>query len=127
VSQPRKSIALVKDDGAIDLVEKPGQSLTVVKLGDVLQSFPLDDIEVPNLLQPRRLISVNPQVRGGHPVVKGTRVPFELVAALVKDGVAPEDVAIYYPSVTADAAQDAVDFADYVDRAQRRVVPRRTA
>lgn len=120
VSQSRKSIALVRDDGAVDLVEKPGQSLTVVKLGDVLQSFPLGDVEVPNLLHPRRCISVDPQVRGGHPVVAGTRVPFELVAGLVRDGVAPEKIADFYPSVTAAAARDAADFADYVDRAARR-------
>jgi uncharacterized protein (DUF433 family)/DNA-binding transcriptional MerR regulator len=120
VSQGRKSIALVRDDGAVDLVEKPGQSLTVVKLGDVLQSFPLGDVEVPNLLHPRRRISVDPQVRGGHPVVAGTRVPFELVAGLVHDGVPPEKIVDFYPSVTAAAARDAADFADYVDRAARR-------
>jgi uncharacterized protein (DUF433 family)/DNA-binding transcriptional MerR regulator len=120
VSQGRKSIALVRDDGAVDLVERPGQSLTVVKLGDVLRSFPLGDVEVPNLLHPRRRLSVDPQVRGGHPVVAGTRVPFELVASLVRDGVAPEKIADFYPSVTAAAARDAADFADYVDRAARR-------
>jgi uncharacterized protein (DUF433 family)/DNA-binding transcriptional MerR regulator len=124
VSQGRKSIALVRDDGAVDLVEKPGQSLTVVKLGDLFQSFPLDDVEVPNLLHPRRRISVDPQVRGGHPVVAGTRVPFELVASLVRDGVPPEKVADFYPSVTAAAARDAADFADYVDQAARRRVVR---
>src|SRR2546421_12246649 len=31
-SQGRRSIALVKDQGAVDLVERPGQRLTVVKL-----------------------------------------------------------------------------------------------
>ncbi|HKS98055.1 MAG TPA: DUF433 domain-containing protein [Rugosimonospora sp.] len=120
VSQGRRSIALVRDDGAVDLVDKPGQSLTVVNLGDVLQSFPLGDVEVPNLLHPRRRISVDPQVRGGHPVVAGTRVPFELVAGLVRDGVSPARVADFYPSVTAAAARDATDFADYVDRAAKR-------
>lgn len=120
VSQGKKSIALVKDEGAVDLVESPGQSLTVVKLGDVLRSFPLGDIEVPNLARPRQNISVDPGVRGGHPVVAGTRVPFELVAGLVRDGVAPEEVAEFYPSVGPAAARDAVEFADYVDRAARR-------
>jgi uncharacterized protein (DUF433 family)/DNA-binding transcriptional MerR regulator len=120
VSQGKKSIALVQGDGAIDLVERPGQSLTVVKLGDVFQSFPLGDVEVPNLLHPRQLISVDPQVRGGHPVAAGTRVPFELIAELVRDGVPPENVRDFYPSVTPDAARDAVDFAEYVDRSARR-------
>jgi uncharacterized protein (DUF433 family) len=120
VAQGKRSIALVRDEGAVDLVERPGQSLFVVKLGDVLRSFPLGDVEVPNLLQPRRRISVDPEVRGGHPVVKGTRVPFELVAGLVRDGVEPREVADFYPSVSAAAARDAVDFADYVDRTARR-------
>ena len=120
VSQGRKSIALVKDEGAVDLVERPGQALTVVKLGDVLQSFPVGDVEVPNLAHPRRNISVDPGVRGGHPVVTGTRVPFELVAGLVRDGIPPEDVAQFYPSVDAGAARDAADFAEYVERTAGR-------
>ncbi|ASW56033.1 DUF433 domain-containing protein [Plantactinospora sp. KBS50] len=120
VAQGKRSIALVQDEGAVDLVEKPGQSLTVVKLGDVLQSFPVGDIQVPDLLHPRERISVDPEIRGGHPVVEGTRVPFEVVADLVRDGVEPEQVAAFYPSVSADAARDAADFADYVDRSAGR-------
>lgn len=41
------------------LVAQPGQALTVVKLGDVLRSFPLGDVEVPNLGHPRRHVSVD--------------------------------------------------------------------
>ena len=120
VSQGRRSIALVKDEGAVDLVERPGQTLTVVKLGDVLRSFPFGDIEVPNLAHPRQHISVDPGVRAGHPVVTGTRVPFELIAGLVRDGVPPEEVSQFYPSVDAAAARDAADLAEYIERAARR-------
>ena len=120
--QGKKSIALVKEDSGVDLVERPGQTLTVVKLGDILKAFPLGDIEVPALARPRRNLSVDPAARGGHPVVLGTRVPFELVAGLVRDGVAPEDVSEFYPSVDAAAARDAVDFAQYVERSGRRRV-----
>ncbi|MGI5180536.1 DUF433 domain-containing protein [Dactylosporangium sp. CA-152071] len=118
--QGKRSIVLVKDDSGVDLVERPGQTLTVVKLGDVLRSFPLGDIEVPELAHPRRNLSVDPAVRGGHPVVAGTRVPYELVAGLVRDGVPPDEIAQFYPTVDAAAARDAVDFAEYVDRAGRR-------
>jgi uncharacterized protein (DUF433 family) len=120
VAQGRRSVALVHAEGAVDLVETPGQQLTVIKLGDILQSFPLSDIEVPNLGQPRRRISVNPSVRRGHPVVAGTRVSYELVAGLVRDGVPAEQVKDFYPGVSAAAAQDAASFADYVDRVARR-------
>jgi uncharacterized protein (DUF433 family) len=120
--QGRRGIVLVEATGeaGVELVEQPGQEVTVIKLGDVMRSFPLDDIEVPNLARPRRLISVDPSVRRGHPVVRGTRVSYELVAGLVRDGVPPGEVKEYYPSVSAAAARDAVSFADYVDRAGRR-------
>ncbi|MCM4079536.1 DUF433 domain-containing protein [Paractinoplanes hotanensis] len=122
VAQGRRSIALVQDagDGAVDLVEKPGQQLTVIKLGDMLRAFPLGEIEIPSLAHPRRRISVNPSVRRGYPVVAGTRVAFDLVAGLVRDGVPPEAVKEYYPGVTAAAARDAASFADYVDQAPER-------
>lgn len=122
VVQGRRGIALVQDsgEGAVELVERPGQQLTVIKLGDVLRSFPLDDIEIPNLARPRRLISVNPSVHRGYPVVAGTRVAYDLVAGLVRDGVPPDAIKEYYPGVTAAAARDAISFADYVDRAAER-------
>lgn len=122
VAQGKRSIALVQDngDGAVDLVENPGQQLTVIKLGDIIRSFPLGDVEVPNLEAPRQLISVNPAVRRGHPVVKGTRVSYELVAGLVRDGVPPGEIKEFYPGVSADSARDAVSFAEYVDRMEKR-------
>lgn len=122
VRQGRRSIALVQDagDGAVDLVEKPGQQLTVIKLGDVLRSFPLGDMEIPNLSHPRRRISVDPSVKRGYPVVAGTRIGYDLVAGLMRDGVPPDEVKDFYPGVTADAARDALSFADYVDRAAGR-------
>ena len=114
--QGARSIVLVKGDGAVDLVERPGHALTVVKLGDVLRPFPFGDVEVPDLERPRPNISIDRAVCGGRPVVAGTRVPFELVAGLVRDGVEPDAIADFYPSVNASAARDALAFAEYVDR-----------
>lgn len=116
VSHGKKGISLIEGDRALDLVETPGQIL----LREVFDSFPAEDIEVPNLFTPRPLISVSPEVRGGHPVVKDTRVPFDLVAGLVRDGVQPGEVQDFFPTVTAEAARDAVSYADYVDRNERR-------
>ncbi len=119
VEQGRRSIALIypSGDAAVDLVEQPGQHVTVIKLGEVLRSFPLDDFEVVDLLHPQKRISVDPAVRRGHPVVAGTRIGYDLVAGLVRDGVPPEEIKDFYPGVSAAAARDAVSFADYVDRA----------
>ncbi|MGW1346520.1 DUF433 domain-containing protein [Kribbella sp. NPDC002412] len=117
-----RSVVLVPEGDAspIDLVEHPGHHVTVV-MSDVLRSFDVDErLTVPDLIRPRNYIAVDPEVRGGHPVVLGTRVPFDLVAGLVRDGVAYDEIAEYYPQVGALAAQDATDLADYVDRYGRR-------
>ena len=68
------------------------------------------------LRAPKLGLAVDPDIRGGFPVIEGTRVPYDMVSALVRDGVAPEDVAGYYPSVSAEAASSARDFAAYVDQ-----------
>lgn len=121
-AQGRRTIALVEESGdeAIDLVERPGHPMLLVKLGDVLRSFPLGDIEVPDLAHPRKRLSVQPAVRRGYPVVSGTRVAYDLVAGLVHDGVPPEEISDYYPSVSAAAARDAASFASYVERIGQR-------
>ena len=69
---------------------------------------------VVDLRRPRPRISVDPDVRGGFPVIAGTRVPYDLIASLVDDGLDASAIAEIYPSVPVDAAQDAVDFSRYV-------------
>lgn len=65
---------------------------------------------VRNFVRPYPEVRVNPDIRHGYPCIRGTRVPFDLVAGLVEDGVEPEDVAEFYPSVSAAAALDAQRF-----------------
>jgi hypothetical protein len=48
-------------------------------------------------------------------VIAGTRIPYDEVAALLRDGVAPEDIGEFFPQVSPAAARDAYDFASYVD------------
>jgi uncharacterized protein (DUF433 family) len=109
------SVVLVKSDIAIDLVKKPGQTL-LAYMRDVLAPFTNSrDIEVPALLQPRENISVDPEVRGGVPVIDGTRVSYETVAELVADGIQLNEVKDFFPAVSAAAAKDAAEFAAYVD------------
>lgn len=88
--------------------------MVIHELVDVLQPFYRDGRHIPSLLQPRTHVTVDPAVRGGVPI-EGTRVPYDEVAALLRDGVPAERISEYYPSVTATAALDAADFADYVN------------
>ena len=107
-------------ENAVDLVKQRG-NVVIHELVDVLEPFYRDGRHIPALLQPRPHLAVDPAVRGGEPVIAGTRIPSAEVAALVRDGVDPDRVILFYPGVTADAARDARDFADYVDSYQAQV------
>jgi uncharacterized protein (DUF433 family)/DNA-binding transcriptional MerR regulator len=108
------TVVLRHGDENVDLVKRPGQQL-LANFSDVLAVFrkPSGDF-VPDLRQPRPNVSIDPAMRGGHPVIRGTRIPFEFVAGFVADGVKPEDIYLYYPGVTPAAARDAADFAVFV-------------
>jgi uncharacterized protein (DUF433 family)/DNA-binding transcriptional MerR regulator len=111
-----RTIQLVTEEEAVDLVRRPGQRQVVIVMGDVIEPFPIRaGVVVPHLLQPRANITVDPETQGGTPVIAGTRVPYDDVAGLMRDKVPADRIADYYPSVTPEAARDALDFALYVD------------
>ncbi|GHJ49575.1 hypothetical protein Cs7R123_69170 [Catellatospora sp. TT07R-123] len=114
-----ETIYLVTHDEAVDLVRSRG-NIVIHQMVEVLGPYYYDGRHVPALFQPRRHLSVSPAVRGGEPVITGTRVPALQVASLVRDGVEPQQVASIYPGVSAAAAEDAVDFANYADSYLRR-------
>lgn len=110
-----ESIVLVEHDRAVDLVKKPGQYV-MAEMSDVLRPFlNRQQVEIPALFKPRKNIAIDPDVRSGYPVIAGTRVPYDNVAGLIADGVSPGSIAEFYPSVSAAAAEDALDFARYVE------------
>lgn len=116
VSDNSGNIQAITDKDAFDLVKHPGQRQLLVAMGKVIEPFPVRaGVLVPDLFQPRPHVAIDPGIQGGVPVVAGTRVPYDVVAALIRDGVAPEGIASYYPGVTPEAARDALDFALYVD------------
>lgn len=120
------TIYLATPDQAIDLVRKRA-NVVIHEMVDVLQPFYRDGRHIPPLLKPRAHVAVDPAIRGGVPVIEGTRVPYDEVAALLRDGVSPERISDHYPSVTATAALDAADFADYVDSYDPPREPREAA
>jgi uncharacterized protein (DUF433 family)/DNA-binding transcriptional MerR regulator len=116
VSDRSGNIQLLTGDEAVDLGQTPGQLQLVAVIGEVIEPFAARaGVLVPHLLRPRPGLAVDPETLGGTPVIAGTRVPYDAVADLMRDGVAAEQIGDYYPAVTAAAAQDALDFARYVD------------
>lgn len=55
-------------------------------------------------------IEARPDVMGGKPVIKGTRVPVDLLVGECAHG-SPEDVARLYPTVTAEDVRAALAYA----------------
>ena len=111
------------EDSLVDLVKHPGQYQVKVTMRDVLAPFTnFRGEEVVNFLRPRERLQVDPETRGGYPVVLDTRIPYDLVGELVADGVPPGEVAYFYPPVSAAAAADAFEFHVYAESLRGRLV-----
>lgn len=81
------AIYLVQRDQAVALMPHRGQHV-MAEMSEVLRPFVnRADVEVPNLRHPREHVSVEPGIRGGYPVIAGTRVPYDNVVGLLRDGV----------------------------------------
>jgi uncharacterized protein (DUF433 family)/DNA-binding transcriptional MerR regulator len=100
----------------VDLVRQPGQTIILAAMEEVLRSFKTESRKVLPFPRPLPRISSNPDILGGFPVVHGTRVPYDLVAGLIRDNVAAWEIKSFYPSVDVSGALDAERFATYVDR-----------
>ena len=107
------TIFLAELDHAVDLIK--GGNVVIHQMVDVLAPFYKDGRSIPALLTPREHVAVDASVRGGELVIQGTRIPASDVAALVRDGIPPDQIGEFYPGVTAEAARDAADFSEYVD------------
>lgn len=60
-------------------------------------------------------IEINPAIIGGKPVIRGTRVPVELVLRKLRAGMTPESIIADHPRLTVDGIRAAQTFAaDYL-------------
>ncbi|HST67018.1 MAG TPA: DUF433 domain-containing protein [Mycobacteriales bacterium] len=104
------------DEVAVDLTGRPDQQL-IAEMADILSAFAdRDGRTVLPLRHPVAGVEVDPGVRGGYPVLEGTRVPYDVVASLVGDGLDPREIAGIYPSVDPAAVAGATEFARHVER-----------
>jgi uncharacterized protein (DUF433 family) len=86
----RSVVRAESEDRLVDLVKNPGQFQLKVTMRDVLAPFTnLRGEPIVDLLRPRERLQVDPETRGGYPVVLHTRIPYNLVGELVADGVPP--------------------------------------
>jgi len=120
-SAGRTIVWLTEDGDYVDTVEHPGQPGIRVVMEEVFKSFTtVDGRRVPDLHTPAQGLSIDDEVRGGYPVVAGTRIPYDTVASLAEDGLSDGDIIDLYPSVTADGIYGAIELAEIVAQAERR-------
>lgn len=74
-----------------------------------------------------RTIVSDPDIRGGEPVFRGTRIPVYTIAALVEQGADPREIREDYPSLNATGVRAAVVYASTrPKRGRPRKAPWRT-
>ena len=56
-------------------------------------------------------ISVDPNVMVGKPVIRGTRIPVELIVRMLAQGIPKEDILGEYPGLKVDDIQAALAYA----------------
>jgi uncharacterized protein (DUF433 family) len=56
-------------------------------------------------------ISVDPQIMGGVPCIRGTRIPVAMLVRMIADGTTSDELLEEYPQLTADDIREALRFA----------------
>ena len=56
-------------------------------------------------------IEINPKVMIGKPVIKGTRIPVDLILKMLSQGIVTEEILEEYPHLTKEDIQAALAYA----------------
>jgi uncharacterized protein (DUF433 family) len=56
-------------------------------------------------------IAINPGVMAGKPVIKGTRIPVDLIVRMVAQGIGEAGIRAEYPCLTREDIRDALNYA----------------
>ena len=86
-----------------------GQRVFNLNMRDVFDDLGVVDIGVP-VLAPSPGVVIDPRIRGGTPVILGTRIPTRLIAELRSEGLSDEEILSLYPSLTTDDIAAAVEW-----------------
>ncbi len=88
VSDPSGNIRLVTHEQDMELARRPGQLLLIAEMAQVIEPFAVQGrpgVVIPDLFKPRAHLSVDPETQAGIPVIAGTRVPYDVVASLMRE------------------------------------------
>ena len=75
-------------------------------------------------MRPNDLIDTNPEILLGKPVVKGTRIPVELIVRKLGEGATMEDLLDGYPNLTLDTIRAALIYAADLIKNEEIIYPK---
>ena len=93
-----------------------GQSVETRLMGDLFEELRAEDgasILVPTQFRP--FVTIHPDVMGGQPVVRGTRVPTATLAALISQQYMVSEIARMYPFMDKESVTMAVEYERFLD------------
>ncbi len=61
-------------------------------------------------------VSIDPELCGGQPRIRGTRIPIAVLLDSLADGLTPEQIIDHYPVLTTDDVRAAVAYAAELTR-----------
>lgn len=56
-------------------------------------------------------VVVDPAVNGGHPTIRGTRVPVDAIVGMWERGFSVDEIVADYPTLCAEDVEDAIDYS----------------
>lgn len=94
-----------------------GQTIAEVLFGALFPELrALDDqwsLVVPQRFRP--YVMINPSIMDGQPVVRGTRIPTDMMLRLHREGVSTRQIISYYPNLDASAVERAIEYEEELD------------
>jgi uncharacterized protein (DUF433 family)/DNA-binding transcriptional MerR regulator len=116
----KSAVWISKEGDYVDTVAQPGQSGIRVVIEDIFRSFrTFRGLEVPDLVHPEPGLLIDPAVKGGTPVAEGTRVTYDRLSGLRRDGLSVAEVRELYPWVSAESIEGATKFAHRLEEPAR--------
>lgn len=72
----------------------------------------------------KRVVEENPEIRGGEAVFRGTRIPVQMIADFVRQGIPAEEILEDYPALTRESLEIATRYVElYPRRGRPRQAP----
>jgi uncharacterized protein (DUF433 family) len=111
------------------IVSNPDPEPLVIELEngvrlDISRCFAEVRARIAELARIKSHVEENPGIRGGEPVFRGTRIPVQMIASFVQQGVPAEEILEDYPALNAESLDIATRYVElYPRRGRPRQAP----